>query len=61
VRFSGKNLQIVFDTSKPAGAARRCPDISKARRLIGYEPKICMEEGLQRTIDWYLEAASVLQ
>lgn len=61
VRLSGKNLQIVFDTSKPAGAARRCPDISKARHLIGYEPEICMEEGLQRTIDWYLEAAAVRQ
>ena len=59
VRLSGKNLQIVFDTSKPAGAARRCPDISKARRLIGYEPEICMEEGLQRTIDWYLGARGI--
>jgi GDP-L-fucose synthase len=61
VRLSGKNLQIVFDTTKPAGAARRCPDISKARHLIGYEPEICMEEGLRRTIDWYLEAAAVRQ
>ena len=55
VRLSGKNLQIVFDTSKPAGAARRCPDISKAKRLIGYQPEVRMEEGLQKTIDWYLD------
>jgi len=61
VRLSGKNLQIVFDTSKPAGAARRCPDISKAKRLIGYDPEVRMEEGLQKTIDWYLEQAAVVR
>jgi len=61
VRLSGKNLRIVFDTSKPAGAARRCPDISKAKRLIGYQPQVRMEEGLQKTIDWYLEQAAVVR
>ena len=55
VRLSGKDLQIQFDTSKPSGAARRCPDISKAARLIGYQPKVRMEEGTRRTMDWYQE------
>ena len=31
----------------------RVPDISKARKLLGYEPKVDLEEGLARTIDWY--------
>jgi GDP-L-fucose synthase len=61
VRLTGKNLRIVFDTGKPTGAARRCPDISKARRLIGYQPEVCMEEGLQKTIAWYLDHAEILQ
>ncbi len=56
VRLSGKDLQIRFDTSKPSGAARRCPDISKAARLIGYQPKVWMEEGARRTMDWYQES-----
>lgn len=30
----------------------RIPDITKARRLLGFEPKISMEEGLRRTIEW---------
>ena len=55
VRLSGRDLQIQFDTSKPSGAARRCPDISKAARLIGYQPKVCMEEGIRRTMNWYQE------
>ncbi len=61
VRLTGKNLKIVFDTGKPTGAARRCPDISKASRLIGYQPEVSMEEGLQKTIAWYREHAEILQ
>jgi nucleoside-diphosphate-sugar epimerase len=58
VRLSGKNLEIKFDASKPSGAARRCPNISKPQRLIGYQPKVRMEEGLQKTMDWYLESTA---
>jgi len=32
---------------------RRVPDITKARRILGYEPKIRLEQGLLRTIQWY--------
>jgi len=32
---------------------RRCPDISKAIRLLGWRPRIELREGLKRTIDWY--------
>jgi dTDP-glucose 4,6-dehydratase/UDP-glucuronate decarboxylase len=34
---------------------RRCPDISKAQREIGYDPSISLEEGLRRTLIWYSE------
>ena len=30
-------------------------DISKARRLLGYEPEVSVAEGLARTVDWYAE------
>ncbi len=33
----------------------RQPDISKARRLLGWEPKVDLEEGLARTIEWFRE------
>jgi nucleoside-diphosphate-sugar epimerase len=33
-------------------------DITKARELLGYEPRVSFEEGLQRTIDWYRTAAA---
>jgi dTDP-glucose 4,6-dehydratase len=31
----------------------RQPDISKARRVLGWEPKVGLEEGLQKTIEWF--------
>lgn len=38
----------------PAGSpARRCPDITKARRMLGYAPDVGLDEGLRRTFDWY--------
>lgn len=32
---------------------RRCPDIAKARRELGYEPEVGLEEGLRRSLLWY--------
>ena len=34
---------------------RRCPDLSKARELLDYQPKVTLEEGLRRTCAWYKE------
>jgi len=32
---------------------RRCPDISKARNLLGYSPKVSIDDGLRRMLQWY--------
>jgi nucleoside-diphosphate-sugar epimerase len=31
-------------------------DISKAARLLGYRPQFPLEQGLERTVDWYLQS-----
>jgi len=46
---------ILFDTKKPIGVLSRALDISRARQLLGWEPKITLEEGLKRTSDWYIK------
>lgn len=37
----------------PGSVSRRCPDITKARTQLGFEPKVLWKEGLQKTIAWY--------
>ncbi|GAG23696.1 unnamed protein product, partial [marine sediment metagenome] len=37
----------------PDGQPRRCLDITRAKRLFGFEAKIDFDEGLKTTIDWY--------
>lgn len=40
----------------PSGSvSRRCPDVSKARKVLGYEPKTNWKEGVKKTMDWYVE------
>lgn len=39
----------------PGSVGRRSPDISKARRELGYEPEVPWKEGVRRTMDWYWE------
>jgi len=34
--------------------ARRCPDIRRARKILKYKPEVTLDEGLDRTIAWYL-------
>jgi len=45
--------EMVFDRSKPQGVASRAADLTRAKRLLNWEPKVSFEEGLRRTIDWY--------
>src|SRR5216683_4436227 len=42
---------IVFEPLPQDDPKQRCPDISKARRLLGWEPKVDLEEGLRRTLE----------
>lgn len=35
---------------------RRCPDVSKANRMFGYSPKVGLDDGLRRVIDWMRSA-----
>ncbi len=37
----------------PGSVARRCPDITKARQILGFEPETSWQDGLEITINWY--------
>jgi UDP-N-acetylglucosamine 4-epimerase len=48
-----KNVKPVFREPRKGDLKYSRADIGKARRLLGYEPELRINEGLQRTIDWY--------
>lgn len=55
--YPGRVVQAVSDdpeylTDNPN---RRCPIITKARQELGYEPEVELDEGLRRSLRWYLE------
>lgn len=49
-RYTG---QIVWNTKGPDGALRKVSDISRIKKMIGWEPKYNLREGLQKTIQWF--------
>ncbi|MGD2104737.1 MAG: NAD-dependent epimerase/dehydratase family protein [Anaerolineae bacterium] len=47
----GKEAEVLHSPAESGGVARLCADISAARRLLGYEPKIDLRKGLRLTLD----------
>ena len=54
-RLTGFTGKITWDTSQPNGQPRRALDTSRAERFFGFRASTPFEEGLRRTIAWYLE------
>jgi GDP-L-fucose synthase len=54
-KISGYEGAIIWDTSKPNGQPRRKLDISKAKEEFGFKARTPLEEGLQKTLTWYLQ------
>jgi nucleoside-diphosphate-sugar epimerase len=53
IRLMGSTSKIRFEVFDHVDVEIRVPSIRKARQLLGYEPKIDLEEGLLKTIEWY--------
>jgi dTDP-glucose 4,6-dehydratase len=56
VRLAGSDSPIRFDTLPVDDPRSRRPDITRAREILGWEPLVELEEGLERTIAWFREA-----
>jgi dTDP-glucose 4,6-dehydratase len=52
-KLVGADAPIVFRPLPQDDPKQRCPDITKARRILHWEPKVNLEEGLQRTYDFF--------
>jgi dTDP-glucose 4,6-dehydratase len=50
--------EIIFEPLPQDDPKRRCPDISKAKRILKWEPKINLDEGLKRTLAYFKQEFS---
>lgn len=57
LRLSSSPSRVVNIEWNNADVELRIPDIGKARKLLGFEPEVDLEEGLLRTIEWYRRSA----
>jgi dTDP-glucose 4,6-dehydratase len=53
IEIVGSNSEIIFEALPVDDPVQRCPDITRARELLGWQPEIALPEGLARTLDSY--------
>lgn len=53
IKLCNASSEIRFEASRVDDPERRRPDITKARTMLGWEPRVAKEEGLQYTIEWF--------
>jgi UDP-N-acetylglucosamine/UDP-N-acetylgalactosamine 4-epimerase len=51
--FAGSSLQPIYGPDRKGDVKHSLADISKAKKLLDYQPLISIQEGLQRTFNWY--------
>ena len=54
VKLTGFEGKIVWDKTKPDGQPRRALDVNRAKDFFGFEAKTPFEEGLRKTIEYYI-------
>jgi UDP-N-acetylglucosamine/UDP-N-acetylgalactosamine 4-epimerase len=55
--FAGSSLQPVYGPERKGDVKHSLADISKAKKLLGYQPVVSVKEGLQQTFEWYKKQA----
>jgi dTDP-glucose 4,6-dehydratase len=58
LKVTGSNSQIRYEPLPPDDPKQRRPDITKARHLLRWEPKIDLETGLRQSLDYFKRAVA---
>ena len=58
IATTGSKSEIRFDPLPQDDPKQRCPDISKAKRLFGWEPKVDLEAGLRLSLEYFRAAVA---
>jgi nucleoside-diphosphate-sugar epimerase len=51
--LTGANVEPIYAETRAGDVRDSQADISKARRLLGYEPTVSLDQGLEKTVAWY--------
>jgi GDP-L-fucose synthase len=51
--LTGFRGDLKWDTTKPNGQPRRCLDVTRAERELGFRARTSLDQGIRATIDWY--------
>lgn len=55
------SVPIQFLPKRTDDPMRRRPDITLAKRVLGWSPRVSLDEGISRTVDWFLEREGITQ
>jgi GDP-L-fucose synthase len=53
IAISGKDILMDYDLTKPSIKTKLCLDISKSGEILGWSPKVSLDEGIKKTMVWY--------
>jgi len=58
IRLCEASSSIIFEPNRVDDPERRRPDISKAQQVLGWQPRVSLDAGLRRTIEWFSDHIS---
>ena len=53
IKFTGSRAGIEHKAGLVGDTKRRCPDIKKTKKILGWEAKVSLDEGLKKTVEWF--------
>lgn len=59
LKLTGYDTPITWDVTKPEGVKVRKSDMTKASELLGWRPRVPIEKGIKKTIDWFIAHALI--
>jgi nucleoside-diphosphate-sugar epimerase len=55
LELSNSASELAYEPLPQDDPKQRCPDITRAREVLGWEPRIAATQGLSRTLGWFAE------
>ena len=59
VKMVGSDSKIVYRDLPEDDPTKRKPDIKRAKEILGWEPKVCLRDGLEKTIEYFCKKMMV--